>query len=236
MADSLEQLLTAVLLDPAVCAQTLAEQRQIAPGDLKAAVAEAIAVMHERGRSQFELQPFLADGDPVMALTIAERIALALSVRLRKSDAEIAELTSRSEKAAHKLVRHARRELARAAIAMGLLTNPTRCPVMQQHLSEGTVLHRARALLLVSHAAECQICVEVMRKIDQQIVQDYAVAVVQLPPLESVDVDLVLARRAARPAISSRRIPSTERLLRYAFWFGAVSSAMILLALFAFRG
>ena len=70
----------------------------------------------------------------------------------------LAEISGIQRKELQGLLKEARRQLARAAIAMTMLTNDTRCPVTSQaQQTLGSTLKRSQAMNLVSHAAECSI-------------------------------------------------------------------------------
>lgn len=225
------ELVASVVLDPEAAAETFAAVEGRLIETLAGVIKECKITMQQRGRRPNELQPFLATGDPVMALTVNERVALALALRLRLLEPELVQILG---KRAGATIKTARRELARAGIAMALLTNSARCPVMEKHQSEGEVLNRARALILVSHAAECQRCVEVMRVVDKQILEDYT----QAPRAAIAALD-ASADLAARPTDLDEgfleRLAGERNWLRYALVAGAASSVLLLIALVFIR-
>ena len=232
MDEQLSRLVTAIVLAPeaAASAVALAKQRsEHQPGQgLAIALEESWWAMREAGRAPRELQPFLADGDPVMSLTVRERSLLALSLRIGLADAEAAELLGLSPKLFARELRSARKQFARAAIAMALLTNPTRCPSTLSQQEKGMLLDRQRALQLVTHAAECQLCVPVMRTVDRRIIDDYR---------QAPDVELELPQRLSeselREVLAGRslglreRIPAPQVLLKWAAIAEAGSSMLL---------
>lgn len=236
MDEQVGRLVTAIVLAPesAAKAVALAKQRgEHQPGrSLALALEEAWWAMRESGRAPRELQPFLADGDPVMALTVRERSLVALSLRVGLPDAEAAKLLGLSERLYVRELRAARQQFARAAIAMSLLTNPTRCPVTAAQQEQGLVLDRRRALQLVTHAAECQVCVPIMRTVDRRIIDDYQSAPeieLELPaPRSESELRELLASRSLR---LRERIPAPQVLLKWAAVAAAASSLLLIFGL-----
>lgn len=242
MDQQIADLASAVILDPLGAARAAADAEVIADSvaatglsRLAIARAEIWRVQQQRDRAPHELQPFLPDSDPVLGLTVAERTALALSLRLGLSAADVATVIGVKLPRAERLIASARRELARTAIAIGLLTNSSRCPVLAKIRANNEVLDRSKALQLVTHAAECSMCVRVMRVVDQQIVDDYRNAPrADLPAVEPGDAS-ALVQRAQLQAGLPPRAGRDINWLRMAFGFGAASSLLLLLALFLGR-
>ena len=93
------------------------------------------------------------------------------------------------------------------------------------------MLDRQRALQIVTHAAECQICVPYMRTVDKRIIDDYrtapAMALPVLPPLEPSELAQILS---ARRLGWRERLPSATTLMKWGAIAAAVSSALLLIA------
>lgn len=232
----ISELASAVILDAAGAARAAAEANAIADAigasglpRLAIARGEIWRVQAERERAPHELQPFLPDSDPVLGLTVAERTALALQLRLGLAAPAVAEVFGMSQRRVERLLATARRELARTAIAIALFSNPSRCPVLHRIQANGEVLDRSKALQLVTHAAECAICVPVMRTVDRQIIDDYRDApAIELPTFEVTDVAALISRAQLQNGVPPKAEGSTN-WLRLAFWCGAVSSLLFLL-------
>jgi hypothetical protein len=163
---------------------------------------------------------------------------------LKFEEAQIASIVGMKNKEVVSLLKESRRQLARAAIAMTMLTNETRCPITTQSQQNfGADLKRSQALFLVTHAAECQICVPVLRTVDRQIISDYInAAPIGIP--SALDNSVAQLSDAAREALVSRaRLKSgwaqpdenlsqdPKRLIKRAVLFGAISALCIIVGL-----
>lgn len=240
MSQQIRRLISAVVLAPEAAAEAAAIAISRASGEpqreMAIAIEEAWWAMRAKGRGPYELQPYLIDGDPVMALTVYERTLLALSLRIRLGRDEIAQLLGLRAKAAARRVLLARRELARAAIAMTLLTNESRCPVLQARQAELQLLERKTALQIVTHAAECQVCVPYLRTVDRRIVEDYERAADDFAELPSAPSTAELQQLMADRRLPWwERLPAEKSLLKAAAVAGAVSSLALITALFWLR-
>lgn len=211
---------------------------------LSIARGEAWRQLRARNVFPHDVPLFAVDGDPVAALTPAERTVLALSLRLKVSDEDIATIVGMKRKETLALIKEARRQLARAAIAMTMLTNDTRCPITtQSQQTFGRDLKRSQALFLVSHAAECQICVPVLRTVDRQIVPDYINAAALGVPAIIEDEVFALSDADEQRLIHRAQLKSgwaqpdenlshdPKRLLKRAVLLGAISALCIVVGL-----
>lgn len=211
---------------------------------LSIARAEAWRQLRARNVFPHDVPLFAVDGDPVAALTPIERTVLALSLRLKVDEAEIATIVGLKRKETAAVLKESRRQLARAAIAMTMLTNETRCPITtQSQQTFGADIKRSQALFLVTHAAECQICVPVLRTVDRQIITDYInAAAIGIPA--SIDNAVAALSDADREKLVNRaRLKAgwaqpdenlsqdPKRMLKRAVAFGAVSALCVLLGL-----
>jgi hypothetical protein len=174
----------AIVLDPEITEQVIADSVVIAEAlDLPESEHLALVINESfrqmRARMQFEddIPKVGLSSDPVAGLSLLERSHLVLNLRMGLSIEEISSLLGISAKRAKRELKSARLHLARTAIALTLLTNPSRCPVVNQFQSALVAdISRDQLFRVVSHSAECSICVEVLRVVDKQIVNDYAKA------------------------------------------------------------
>jgi len=171
----------AIVLDPDITEQVIADSAVIAETlnlpeseHLKLVLNESFRQMRARFILEDDIPKVQKDSDPVAGLTVLERSHLVLNLRTGLSLEEISKTLGISEKRAKRELKSARLHLARTAIALTLLTNPSRCPITQQFqvALEGDI-SRDQLMNVVSHSAECSICVEVLRVVDKQIVNDY---------------------------------------------------------------
>lgn len=171
----------AIVLDPDITEKVIADSVVIAETlnfpeseHLKLVLNESFRQMRARFILEDDIPKVQKDSDPVAGLTVLERSHLVLNLRTGLSLEEISKTLGISEKRAKRELKSARLHLARSAIALTLLTNPSRCPITQQFqnalLSD---ISRDQLMNVVSHSAECSICVEVLRLVDKQIVNDY---------------------------------------------------------------
>lgn len=247
----LYELVSSIVLDAEIASVATADAISISSASastdvqaLSIARAEAWRQLRARGIFPLDVPLFAVDGDPVAALSPAERTVLVLSLRLKRTEDEIAEISGIQRKEVLTLLKEARRQLARAAIAMTMLTNDTRCPVTSQaQQTLGSTIKRSQALNLVTHAAECSICVPVLRTVDRQIITDYINAAPLSMP-KTID-DLVASYSDAehshllrRAALKTGWAPPDEnlnqdprRLLKRAVLFGAMSAVFIIVGL-----
>ena len=94
------ELVSSIVLDAEIASVATADAISIATSASVSAsqtlsIARAEAWRQLRARSIFPLDVplFAVDGDPVAALSPAERTVLALSLRLKRSDEEVAEIS-----------------------------------------------------------------------------------------------------------------------------------------------
>jgi hypothetical protein len=253
MADQrrIYELVSSIVLDPQISLQATADACLIIDAT-QADELQALSIARGEAWRQLRARNIFADdlpvidplGDPVAGLTLLERTALELSVRFKLKDDEVARVMEDKPKRVQHYVRTARRELARTAIAGALLTNTTKCPVInEQKESLGATINRGEAMTLVSHSAECSICVPVLRTVDRQILQNYIdVPVAEVPS----ELAQLLARDAA-PLVERARLvhgyaPLDDEsrirpraLIKRAVIFGAISAALVAAALFVAR-
>ena len=171
----------AIVLDPDITEQVIADSVVIAEAlDLPESEHLALVINESfrqmRARMQFEddIPKVGLTSDPVAGLTLLERSHLVLNLRIGFNIEEISLLLGISEKRAKRELKSARLNLARTAIALTLLTNPSRCPVMNQFQAALMKdISRDQLFRVVSHSGECSICVEILRVVDKQIVNDY---------------------------------------------------------------
>ena len=250
--DAQYELVSAVILDADISAQACIDAalivRETQADELQAlSIARGEAWRQLRARNVFPHDVPLVDvaGDPVAALTAVERTVLCLSLRLKLSNSDIARVTAISEREVRGLIKTARRELARAAIAMTMMTNPTKCPATATaQTTFGNSLKRGQSMHLVTHAAECSICVPVLRTVDRSVVEDYTNALQsELPShiAESIshtssEAALGLVERAKLKngyAPADKNLSQDPRkLLKLAIFSGAISAVLISLSLF----
>jgi len=239
------ELVSSIVLDSAVADVATADAAVVAEhssavGEQELSIARAEAWRQLRARNIFphDIPAVAVPGDPVSALTVAERTVLALSVRFALPISDVAKILGDSERTTAAILKSARRELARSAIAMTLLTNATRCPVISQaERNLGERISRAQALNLVSHSAECSICVPVLRTVDKQIAADYAnVPIADVPTniqemIEQRDATSLTTRAALKNGWAPRdsQLSSDPRkMLRRAIIWGAASTALVI--------
>jgi len=246
-AAQIYELVSSIVLDreiasiASVDAISISEASEATVGQsLSIARAEAWRQLRARNVFPHDIPVFEVFGDPVAALSPAERTLLALSLRLKIEDENLATIVGMKRKDAISTLKEARRQLARSAIAMTLMTNETRCPVTQTaQQSVGATLKRSQALHLVSHAAECSICVPVLRTVDRQIVADYVQArAAEMPSdiasrLQQIDQQ-ALATLEKRAALKSGWAPPDQNLsqdpralLKRAALLGVISAACV---------
>lgn len=244
--DAIYDFLTNVVLDVEVSNQTAAESFAISEGlsDLQSfaiARAEAFRQMRARNVFAFDVPTIALDADPVQALTLMERAVLSLTLRQKFSEEEVCEILDDTRKIIRRDLKEGRKNLARAAIALTLMANPTKCPVVNAaHQTLGSRLTRAQQLHLVTHAAECSICVKVLRLVDKQVIQDFIDAPMlkypnNLPEISAEEKARLLKRADLQdgwPMKVGRYFENPRISLRNATVFGAASSVLIALGLY----
>ena len=172
----------AIVLDQDITEQVIADSVVIAEAldlpeseHLTLVINESFRQMRARMQFEDDIPKVGLTSDPVAGLSLLERSHLVLNLRMGLSIEEISSLLGISTKRAKRELKSARLHLARTAIALTLLTNPSRCPVMNQFQSALVAdISRDQLFNVVSHSAECSICVDVLRVVDKQIVNDYA--------------------------------------------------------------
>jgi DNA-binding CsgD family transcriptional regulator len=243
--DRIYEFISAIVLDDDIAtvatADTLAIANALSAGSLQElSIARGEAFRQLRARNVFvhDISPINVDGDPVAGLTVMERAVLALTLRFNLTPADVAKILGEKEKSIARYLKSARRELARTAIASALFINPTKCPVINQSMQTlGTTLNRGQILNLVSHSAECSICVPVLRTVDRQIMQNYTEAPrIAFAGSAATNVDALISRAALldgwAPADSEK---DPKKLLRRAVVLGALSTFLIVVGLLVSR-
>jgi hypothetical protein len=240
----------AIVLDPDITEQVIADSVVIAEAlDLPESEHLALVVNESfrqmRARMQFEddIPKVGLSSDPVAGLSLLERSHLVLNLRTGFNIEEISSLLGISEKRAKRELRSARLHLARTAIALTLLTNPSRCPIMNQFQAALVAdISRDQLFRVVSHSAECSICVEVLRVVDKQIVQTYVSADEyslsedfpnRMIENRSRTNELLLRSRGINNSVKIQLSgPSSKYYFRRALIFFAVSTALFILVSF----
>ena len=239
----------AIVLDPDIAEQVIADSVVIAEAlDLPESEHLALVINESfrqmRARMQFEddIPKVWLTSDPVAGLSLLERSHLVLKLRIGLSIEEISSLLVISAKRAKRELKSARLQLARTAIALTLLTNPSRCPIMNQFQSALVAdISRDQLFRVVSHSAECSICVDVLRVVDKQIVNDYATA----ESYELSDVfashlqgsrnekDQLVKRAQIKNSKVKVRLSSRDPkiYLRTGLYLGAISAFLLLIGL-----
>ncbi len=210
MSDQLYEFVSSVVLDEEIALTATSDailiSNAVSASELQAlSIARGEAWRQLRARNVFadELPLVAIDGDPVSGLTVEERTALALVARLNLPIQDAAKVMSMKVKHVDGVLTTARRELARTGIAMTLLTNNSKCPVIAQfHSTLQGELNRGSIMSLVSHSAECSICVPVLRTVDKQIVAQYIAA----PRVQASQELASLLQRDAQPLVERARL------------------------------
>ena len=250
-----------VVLEPAVSAQTirdtlvvLAARTAAAPPTLEPLVvlaharAESWRQLRARGLHPDTAPAVTLAADPIEALSPAERTVLHLSVRAKLAPVDVAYVTDWSPRRAAAEFQSAAIMFKRAVTALALAVDPSSCPVRDGAVAAGGgILTRRDVSFLTMHAAECSICVELLRRAEQQALGRYERSV---QPTD-VEIDLVLADLQRQPLAAREgtvvragnlrrdgRPPRTDRFdrdpkiwLKRGIGFGAASVVLILLAL-----
>lgn len=240
------ELVSAIVLDPVLAEIAYSDASRIsaatgASDTQSLSIARGEAWRQLRARSVFVHDVPLVghDADPVAGLTAMERTVLVLSLRLGLNDATVAEVCAISVREAATQIKNARRELARTAIAITLMTNPSRCPVIEQaHTTLGESLTRGQVMHLVTHSAECSICVPVLRTVDRRIIEDYRNAPAMAAPQASANESMSIEALVGRAKLKNGFAPADEtikgdpkKLLRRATLWGAVSTLLLIAGL-----
>ncbi|MEY3696897.1 MAG: hypothetical protein RJA41_547 [Actinomycetota bacterium] len=247
--DVIYDFVTSVVLDVEVSNKVTSESLAIGEGLSDSQVfaiarAEAWRQMRARNVFAFDIPAIPLDADPVQALTLMERSVLSLSLRQKLEVEEISQIVDETRKIVNRDLKEGRKNLARAAIALALMNNQTKCPVIvAAHQTLGSRLTRAQQMHLVTHAAECSICVNVLRVVDKQVIQDFINApVLKYPNNLSKISDSEKERLIKRAELKDGWPPSYGKYfenprvsLKSATIFGAASSALIALGLYLLR-
>ncbi|MEN9693526.1 MAG: hypothetical protein RLZZ330_1170 [Actinomycetota bacterium] len=243
--DVVYDFITSVVLDVEVSNKTTSESLAISQGlsDLQVlaiARSESFRQLRARNVFAFDIPTISIDSDPVQGLTLMERAVLSLSLRQKLSDKETSEVVDENIRDVVSSIRSARKNLARTAIALTLMNNNSKCPVIEAaHKTLGTKLTRAQVMHLVTHSAECSICVNVLRVVDKQVIEDYINAAQlkypnDLPEISEVDKAKLVNRADLRngwPMKVGKFSTSPKKLVRNALFLGAVSSVLLILGL-----
>ncbi len=244
--DSIYDFVTSVVLDVEVSNKTTSEALAISEGlsDLQTfaiARAETLRQMRARNVFAFDIPSIALDADPVQALTLMERAVLSLSLRHKFAEEDVCEILDETRKIVRRDLKEGRRNLARAAIALTLMNNPSKCPVINSaHQTLGIRMTRAQQMHLVTHSAECSICVNVLRVVDKQVVQDF----INAPKLNYPNNLLAISQsekarlikradlRDGWPMKVGRYFENPRVSIKNATVFGVASSALIAIGLY----
>ena len=244
--DSIYDFITSVVLDVEVSNRTASDTFAISENlseiqTFAVARAEAFRQMRARNVFAFDQPSIPLDADPVQALSLMERAVLSLSLRQKFEEEIVCKILDETRKIVRRDLKEGRKNLARAAIALTLMNNPTKCPVINDaHQTLGSRLNRAQQLHLVTHSAECSICVNVLRVVDKQVIQDF----IEAPKLSyPSDLPNISPEEKARlikradlvdgwPREVGRYFENPRVSLRNATIFGAASSLLIGLGLY----
>ena len=244
--DAIYDFISSVVLDVDVSNVTASEALVISEGltnhqTFAVARAEIFRQMRARNVFAFDIPSIALDADPVQALSLMERAVLSLSLRHNFAEEDVCEILDETRKIVRRELKEGRRALARASIALALMNNPSKCPVINSaHQTLSNRLNRAQQMHLVSHAAECSICVNVLRVVDKQVIQDFINATVlkypnNLPEI-ATDEKARLIKRAdlhgGWPLKVGRYFENPRVSIRNATIFGIASSALIGLGLY----
>ena len=244
--DSIFDFVTSVVLDVEVSNLVTTEALAISEGlteiqTFAIARAESYRQMRARNVFAFDIPSIPLDADPVQALTLVERAVLSLSLRQQMDEENICEVLDETRKIVRRDLKEGRKNLARAAIALALMNNQTKCPVViSAHQTLSQRLTRAQQMHLVTHSAECSICVNVLRVVDKQIIQDFINAPAlkypnSLPTISEEDKIRLLKRAELKdgwPKSYGRILENPRVTLRNATIFGITSSALLALGLY----
>jgi len=244
--DLIYDFITSVVLDVEVSNKATFEALLISQGlsenqTFAIARAESYRQMRARNVFAFDVPSIPIDADPVQALTLVERAVLSLSLRLKLDEESICQILDEPRKIVRRDLKEGRKNLSKAAIALALMNNQTKCPVVNAaHQTLGQRLTRAQQMHLVTHSAECSICVNVLRVVDKQIIQDFINApVLSYPnnlPAISADENLKLLKRAdlkdGWPKSYGRFLENPRVSARNATVFAVASSGLIALGLY----
>ena len=212
-------LLTA--LDPAVAAvairdtlvvlSSLDASRSARNTVLAHARAEVWRQLRARGVHADTAPEVRVDGEPLAALTPAERTALYLFARLGLDAAAVGAIMDVRPRAARMLRRRAHVAFVRAVTALALADDLTPCPVRDVIAARGDgMLSRRDVDALTMHAAECRICVDWLRRADGNAITGYTA----LPLPDDAAVALVVADLVRVPDDEYRRIVERAGVLR----------------------
>ena len=249
-----------VALDPAISARVIRDALIIADNEaltaptirrlvmLSHARAEAWRQLRARGIHPDTAPVVRLDAEPLEALTPAERAVLHLALRLELQPADIAFITELTPRNIKRTRRAAIIAFKSAVTALALALDPTPCPVRDSVVARGGgMLQRADIRRLTSHAAECSICIDLLRRAEKQSIDRYRTSI---RPTD-VEIDVVISdlrqveERERRSTIeragklrSDGRPPRGDRFdadpriwLRRAIGFGIASVVLILSAL-----
>lgn len=178
---------------------------------LSHARAEAWRQLRARGLHADTAPNVQIDADPLAALSPLERTVLYLSMRREFKYEDIAYITDLSVKQVKKMRKRAVVSFIRAVTSLALAMDLTPCPVRDQIAAQGAgMLTRKDIDSLTLHAAECSICVDWLRRADENAVKGY----VFLATPDSTQVDAVLSSLAHVGADERDRIVNRAGRLR----------------------
>jgi hypothetical protein len=247
--DVIYDFITSVVLDVEVSNKVTSESLAISEGlsdsqTFAIARAECWRQMRARNVFAFDIPTIAIDADPVQALTLMERAVLSLSLRQSLDVETVSNIVDEPRRIVSRDLKEGRKNLARAAIALALMNNKTKCPViLAAHQTLGNRLTRAQQMHLVTHSAECSICVNILRVVDKQVIQDFISAPVlsypnNLPSISDDEKARLIKRAELKdgwPPSYGKYFENPRVSLKSATIFGAASSALIALGLYLLR-
>jgi hypothetical protein len=243
-ASDIAELVGAIVLDDAIADIAIAEAVAIATATganrlqaLSIARGESWRQLRARNIFPYDLRLVQAGTDPVSALTVIERTALALVGRLQIESADAAFLFGVKPREFEKIFHKAKVQLIRATTAITLITMDSRCPAVVSGKNRfGTAMDRRKSMHFVAHAGECSICVPVLREIDHTIwdVYQQAPKVTFEATATSVDDARLVTRAKLKDGFSialTEDFRDQTKVLKRAVWVGAISSGLLALGL-----
>lgn len=243
LTSEIAELVSAIVLDEGIATIATADAVAISTAldserlpALSIARAEAWRQLRARNVFPYDERLVASGSDPVSALSVIERTALALVGRLALEISDAADVMGMKPKQFEKTFRRAKIQLVRATTAITLISMESRCPAIVSGKHRfGTALDRKHAMHFVVHAGECSICVPILRQIDKTVWDEYQAA----PPIQwqpqaaTFETDKLLQRAElkagwARPIAADFR--DQNRILKRAIWIGAASSLLLVLS------
>lgn len=243
ITSEIAELVSAIVLDEEISDVAIADAVAISTHmnssrlqALSIARAESWRQLRARNIFPYDERLVAAGTDPVAALSVIERTALALVGRVKLDVDAAAEVMGLKPKQFQKVFRKSKIQLVRATTAITLITMESRCPaVVSGKHRFGTALDRKHAMHFVVHAGECSICVPVLRQVDKTVWDEYQAAPAIQAQLKPSQFEVeVLIERAKLNSGWARTLPADfrdqNRILQRAIWIAAASSVLLGLA------